>query len=396
MVKRLTSRKRGLSTRCVQGASVQHRGPAVTPIFQTSTFVFENQQEILDSVLGKSDKDLYTRWSNPTTRYTEDKISSLEGTDDTIVLSSGMAAISSAILGLTKSGDCVLSTDSIYGGTMHLFHKLQNELNIQIDFVDCNEFIDAIRDSNNRYQLCYFETPTNPTLKIVDIKGVSNAAQSAGIPSMIDSTFGSPINQRPHELGIDIIMHSATKYLGGHSDIIAGSVSASTELMTKIRGAAKLLGGTMDPFASFLLDRGLKTLQVRMERHNYNAMYLAAKLSEDSRILRVHYPGLPGHPNHDIAKRQMSGYGGMLAIDLDCCLEDANTFVDSLELFLNAVSLGGVESLASIPAMTTHQGLDEESLAEMGISPSTVRMSIGIEDAEDLLADVMSALDRIH
>jgi cystathionine beta-lyase/cystathionine gamma-synthase len=363
---------------------------------QTSTFVFENQQEILDSVLGKSDKDLYTRWSNPTTRFAENKISSLEGTEDTIVLSSGMAAISSAILGLTKAGDRILSTDSIYGGTMHFFHKLQNEFNIQIDFVDCDQFIDAIKDSNGRYKLCYFETPTNPTLKIVDIKGVSDAAQSAGIPSMIDSTFGSPINQRPYEMGIDIVMHSATKYLGGHSDIIAGSVSTSSKLMDKVRSAAKLLGGTMDPFASFLLDRGLKTLQVRMERHNHNAMYLAAKLSEDSRVLHVHYPGLPSHPNHTIAKAQMNGYGGMLALDLDCCLEDANVFVDGLELFLNAVSLGGVESLASIPAMTTHHGLSDEELAEMGISPSTVRMSIGIEDVEDLHADIKTALDKIR
>ncbi|MFX1367307.1 MAG: trans-sulfuration enzyme family protein [Promethearchaeota archaeon] len=391
----MTSKKRGLSTRCVQGIGVQHEGPAVVPIVQTSTFVFKDQQEILDSVLGKSDKDLYTRWGNPTTRNVENKISSLEGTEDSIVLSSGMAAISSAILGLIRSGGRILSTDSIYGGTMKLFHKLQNEFSIEIDFVDCNEFVDAIQESNGRHQLCYFETPTNPTLKIVDIKGVSDAAQSAGMLSMIDSTFGSPINQRPHEMGVDIVMHSATKYLGGHSDIIAGSVSTSSELMAKIRGAAKLLGGTMDPFASFLLDRGLKTLQIRMERHNHNAMYLAAKLAEDGRIIRVHYPGLPDHPNHSVARRQMSGYGGMLAVDLDCCLEDANAFVDALQLFLNAVSLGSVESLASIPAMTTHYGLSDDELAEMGISPSTVRMSIGIEDVEDLHTDIIDALDMI-
>jgi cystathionine beta-lyase/cystathionine gamma-synthase len=212
---------------------------------------------------------------------------------------------------------------------------------------------------------------------------------------MIDSTFGSPINQSPHRLGIDLVMHSATKYLGGHSDIIAGTVSGSAGLMTKVHSAAKLLGGTMDPFASFLLDRGIKTLDVRMERHNSNAMYLAKKLEQDSRIRQVHYPGLPSHPHHDVAKKQMRGFGGMLSVEIDCDLEGAKNFVDSLGIFLNAVSLGGVESLASIPALTTHYGLTPEALAEMNISESTVRLSVGIEDAEDLLTDLTSALELV-
>jgi cystathionine beta-lyase/cystathionine gamma-synthase len=212
---------------------------------------------------------------------------------------------------------------------------------------------------------------------------------------MIDSTFGSPINQRPHTLGVDLIMHSATKYLGGHSDIIAGTVSGPKELMTEVRGAAKLLGGTMDPFASFLLDRGIKTLGVRMERHNSNASYLAEQLSRDSRIRKVHYPGLSSHPHHDIAKKQMSGFGGMLSIQLDSDLAGTSKFVDSLEIFLNAVSLGGVESLASIPALSTHYGIEEHVLNEMDISSSTVRLSIGIEDPEDLLDDLMAGLDAM-
>ena len=306
-----------------------------------------------------------------------------------------MAAIASAVMGLVKGGERILSSDSIYGGTVHLFNEILPQNGIQVDYVDTDEIADILSDSGEKYKLCFFETPTNPTLKIVDIKQVADAAISTGTTSMIDSTFASPINQRPHEFGVDLVMHSATKYLGGHSDIIAGTVSASNELMTRVRGAAKLLGGTMDPFASFLLDRGIKTLGVRMERHNTNAMYLAEKLSKDHRIKQVHYPGLPTHPQHQVARNQMDGFGGMLSVDLDADLAGTRQFVDSLNLFLNAVSLGGVESLASIPVLTTHYGLGDSALSEAGICNSTVRLSVGIEDAADLLMDLMHALDSL-
>ena len=391
----MKTKKRQPSTLCVQGEYTQTSGPAVVPIMQTSTFVFENQQQMLDSVQGKTGKDVYTRWSNPTTKNVEEKMNALEGTEDTHVLASGMAAISSAIMGLVKNSERILSSDSIYGGTVNLFNKILSQSCIEVDYVDTNELADCLLDSGSKYKLCFFETPTNPTLKIVNIKGVSDAARAVGTISMIDSTFGSPINQRPHTLGVDLVMHSATKYLGGHSDIIAGTISGPKELMADVRGAAKLLGGTMDPFASFLLDRGIKTLGVRMERHNSNASYLAEKLSHDSRISKVHYPGLSSHPQHDVARRQMDGFGGMMAITLDSDLGGTSKFVDSLEIFLNAVSLGGVESLASIPALSTHYGLEESALNEMGISKSTVRLSVGIEDAEDLLGDLMAGLDAM-
>ncbi|MGY5855075.1 MAG: aminotransferase class I/II-fold pyridoxal phosphate-dependent enzyme [Candidatus Thorarchaeota archaeon] len=391
----MNTRKRKPSTLCVQGEHTQTSGPAVVPIVQTSTFVFENQQQMLDSVQGKTGKDVYTRWSNPTTKNVEEKLNALEGTEDTHVLASGMAAISSAVMGVVKSGERILSSDSIYGGTVHFFNKIVSQNGIQIDYVDTDQLADKLADSGTTYKLCFFETPTNPTLKIIDIKKVAEAARAAGTISMIDSTFGSPINQRPHELGIDLVMHSATKYLGGHSDIIAGTISGSKEIMADVRSAAKLLGGTMDPFASFLLDRGIKTLGVRMEKHNSNAQYLAEQLSEDSRIRRVHYPGLSSHPQHDVARKQMDGFGGMMSIDLDSDLAGTSKFVDSLEVFLNAVSLGGVESLASIPALTTHYGLEESALNEMGISNSTIRLSVGIEDVNDLLGDLMAGLDVI-
>jgi cystathionine beta-lyase/cystathionine gamma-synthase len=390
----MDDKKRSPSTLCVQGTEAQKSGPAVVPIVQTSTFVFEDQTDMLDSVTGKTGKDVYTRWSNPTTRNVEAKISSLEGTEDTLALSSGMAAISTAVIGLVKGGERILASESIYGGTVHFFDEVLPEYGVQIDYAETDDFHKHVMEAGDKYKLCFFETPTNPTLKIVDIEKVAEAAQATRTICMIDSTFGTPINQRPHELGVDIVMHSATKYLGGHSDIIAGTLSGSKETMSKIRSAAKLLGGTMDPFAAFLLDRGLKTLSVRVKQHNFNASYLANEMTKDSRVRRVHYPGLPGHPNHSVAKKQMSGFGGMLSIELDCDLEAAKTFVDSLDIFLNAVSLGGVESLASIPALSTHYGLAPDVLAEMGISESTIRLSVGIEDSNDLLLDLKNALDK--
>jgi cystathionine beta-lyase/cystathionine gamma-synthase len=391
----MDTKKRQPSTLCVQGKHTLTSGPAVVPIVQTSTFVFENQQQMLDSVQGKTGKDVYTRWSNPTTKNVEEKMDALECTEDTHIVASGMAAISSAIMGLVKRGERILSSDSIYGGTVNLFNKILIPNGYQIDYVDTAELADRLLDSGSNYKLVFFETPTNPTLKVIDIKKVADAAKATNTVSMVDSTFGSPINQRPYTLGVDLVMHSATKYLGGHSDIITGTISGSKKIMAEVRNAAKLLGGTMDPFASFLLDRGLKTLGVRVQRHNSNASFLAEKLSKDSRIKKIHYPGLKNHSQYDIAQKQMDGFGGMMSIDIDSDLEGTSKFVDSLDIFLNAVSLGGVESLASIPALTTHYGLDESALNEMGISSSTVRLSVGIEDCNDLLDDLMAGLDVI-
>ncbi|MHA1908226.1 MAG: trans-sulfuration enzyme family protein [Candidatus Thorarchaeota archaeon] len=390
----MIQRKRGLSTRSVQGVKKTETGPAVEPIVQTSTFVFENQDEMLRAVRGESDKHVYTRWSNPTTRSAEEKISSLEGTEDTLALSSGMAAISSTIFGFLKRGDKILSSDSIYGGTVHLFKEILPANGIEVHNAALDEFADCVRDYGRQYDMCYFETPTNPALRIIDVKAVGDAARSNGVLSVIDNTFASPINQRPHEMGIDVVIHSATKYLGGHSDIIAGTVSGSQENLQKVRKAAKLLGGTIDPFASFLLDRGIKTLGARMVWHNFNALFLADRLSRDPRVTHVHYPGLPSHPGYHIAKKQMTGFGGIMAIDIDGDLETTKQFVDSLDLFLNAVSLGGVESLASIPVLTTHYGIPENELEEMNICNSTVRLSVGIEDPEDLLQDIQYALNK--
>ncbi|MDF1541353.1 MAG: PLP-dependent aspartate aminotransferase family protein, partial [Candidatus Thorarchaeota archaeon] len=237
-------RKRGISTRSVQGTRKIESGPVVEPIVQTSTFAFRDQEEMLGAVRGESGKHVYTRWSNPTTRSAEEKISSLESTEETVALSSGMAAISSTMFGFLKSGDKIITSDSIYGGTVHLFNKILPANGIEVHYAHLDEFADMVYDHGAHYKMCYFETPTNPSLRIVDIKKVANAAKANGIISTIDNTFASPINQRPHEMGIDIIIHSATKYLGGHSDIIAGTVSGTDEHVTIARSTAKLLGGS--------------------------------------------------------------------------------------------------------------------------------------------------------
>ncbi len=391
----MTPLKRAPTTICVHGNEKQESGPAVKPIYQSSTFVFEDQQEMLASVQGKSTKDVYTRWSNPTTRAVEQKISALECTEKSFAFASGMGAISAVITGLLKKGDTLITSDSIYGGTLHLFEDVLPQQGINVEFVDLNDFVDEVEDSKGGVKICYFETPTNPSLRIIDIRKAADAARANGMISVIDNTFATPINQRPHELGVDIIIHSATKYLGGHSDIIAGTVSGDSPYIDNIIKAAKLLGATIDPFASFLLDRGLKTLGVRVEKHNKNAMFLATELSKDTRISRIHYPGLTNHPSYHIARSQMNGFGGMLTIDINGTLKQTETFVDSLELFLNAVSLGGVESLASIPALTTHYGIEASILQEMQISESTVRLSVGIENPIDLLRDIRTALDTV-
>jgi cystathionine beta-lyase/cystathionine gamma-synthase len=390
----MSKRDRHIATRCVQGTKIPIAGPVVEPIAQTSTFVFENQKEMLRAVRGRSDKNVYTRWTNPTTVNAQEKISALEGTESTLLLSSGMAAISSTVLGLAKKGDRILSSDSIYGGTLHLFEDVLPRNGMVVDFVEQDEFVDAIENSKGEHRLCFFETPTNPALRLMDIERVAEASKATGLTSIIDNTFATPINQHPHKLGIDIVIHSATKYFGGHSDLIAGSVSGRTNHIRQIDASARLLGGTIDPFASFLLERGIKTLAVRMKKHNSNAEFLARELSEDDRIRKVHYPGLASHSDHDIAKRQMDGYGGMLTIEIDGDLKSTEVFVDSLEIFLNAVSLGGVESLASIPVLTTHYGIDENVLREMNVSNSMVRLSVGIEDSHDLLYDIKNALNK--
>jgi cystathionine beta-lyase/cystathionine gamma-synthase len=286
----------------------------------------------------------------------------------------------------------VVCSAAIYGGTLHLLSDLLPKFGVSTRFVSVNELHDPDRVISTKTKLLWFESPINPTLRCVDIAAVARACRNHQVISVIDNTFASPINQQPISLGVDLVMHSATKYLNGHSDVTAGVLAGPRRLIDPIFKAKKQLGTILDPYAAYALGRGLKTLAVRVERQNSTALALARFLASDTRVAQVYYPGLEGHPDHAIAKRQMQGFGGMICIDLGGGYERAARFFDRLQLFKRAASLGGVESLCSLPVLTSQWGHSEEELARAGVTKSMARLSIGLEDPEDLIADLDHAL----
>jgi cystathionine beta-lyase/cystathionine gamma-synthase len=381
------------STEVVQRAhGLTRADPLTTPIFETTTFVFDNAQQVCDYNEGKSEKYLYTRYGNPTITAVEEKVARLEGAEAAMVLSSGQAATTTALLGLLKSGDEILCSSAVYGGTLHLIADLLTKFGIAARFASIEELRYPDRLFSSATKLLWFESPINPTLRCVDIAAVASACRAHGVTSMIDNTFASPVNQQPISLGVDLVMHSATKYLNGHSDVTAGVLAGSAELLAPVQKARRMLGTILDPYAAYALGRGLKTLVVRMDRHNNNAMKVATWLASDKRVEAVYYPGLPQHPDHDIARKQMSGFGGMVCVDLGGGYEGAARFFDSLKLFHRAASLGGVESLCSLPIITSQWGHSEEELRRAGVTHSMARLSVGLEDADDLIADLDQAL----
>jgi len=381
------------STEVVQRAHGLNKAePLTTPIFETTTFVFDNAQQVCDYNEGKSEKYLYTRYGNPTVTAVEEKVARLEGAEVAMVLSSGQAATTTALLGLLKSGDEILCSSAVYGGTLHLIADLLTKFGIVARFASIEELRYPDRLFTAATRLLWFESPINPTLRCVDIAAVASACRAHGVISMIDNTFASPVNQQPIALGVDVVMHSATKYLNGHSDVTAGVLAGSAELLAPVQKARRLLGTILDPYAAYALGRGLKTLVVRMDRHNNNAMKVATWLASDKRVEAVYYPGLPHHPDHEIARKQMSGFGGMVCVDLGGGYERAARFFDSLKLFNRAASLGGVESLCSLPIITSQWGHSEEELRRAGVTHSMARLSVGLEDPDDLIADLEQAL----
>ena len=371
---------------------LRHAEPLTTPIYETTTFVFDSAQEVRDYNEGRSDKYLYTRYGNPTVSAVEQKLAKLELADTAMLLSSGQAATTTALLGLLKSGDEIVCSSAIYGGTLHLIADLLPKFGIRSRFVSVEELRNAERVISADTRLLWFESPINPTLRCVDIASVANACRARRVISVIDNTFASPVNQQPRALGIDIVMHSATKYLNGHSDVTAGVLAGPAGLLEPVQKARRMLGTVLDPHPAYSLGRGLKTLTVRMERHNTTALTVAQWLAADDRIKDVFYPGLPQHPDHEIAKKQMRGFGGMMCVDVGGGYEGAARFFDRLKLFNRAASLGGVESLCSLPVLTSQWGHSEEELRRAGVTHSMARLSVGMEDAEDLIADLDQAL----
>ena len=383
------------ATEIIHGSQGVNRDadPLTTPIYETTTFLFDNAEEVKAYNEGRSGRFLYSRYSNPTVVAVEKTIAALEGADTAMLLSSGMAATSTALLALLASGDEVVCSAAIYGGTLHLLADLFPHYGIASRFVSIDELKQPERLLGERTKVLWFESPINPTLRCVDVAAIAAACRKKNVISIIDNTFASPVNQRPIALGVDIVMHSVTKYLNGHSDVTAGALAGPSSLMAEIESTRKLLGTVLDPSAGYAIGRGLKTLAVRMERHNANGVAVARWLEKDKRVAKVYYPGLESHPDHALAKKQMSGFGGMVCVDLGGGEQRAERFFDRLKVFKRAASLGGVESLCSLPVLTSQWGHSDEQLAEAGVTRSMARLSVGLEDPQDLIDDLDQALN---
>ncbi|WP_135228849.1 trans-sulfuration enzyme family protein [Deinococcus fonticola] len=369
-------------------------GAHAVPIYATSTFGYFDAQRGARLFAGEEPGFFYSRVLNPTVRAFEEKVANLEGTEDAVAFASGMGAASAIALTFLKSGDEVAFVGPLYGGTEGLLNEVMTQFGVTIR--EAHD-LDALRGLlSERTKLVWLETPMNPTLGIIDLQAASELAHSVGALMVVDNTFATPYLTRPTEHGVDIVMHSATKYLSGHGDVIAGVVATRAELTEPLRGhGLRHIGAALGPFEAYLLIRGVKTLPLRMEKHCQNAAALAEALQGHPAVKHLYYPGLSDHPGHTFAARQMNGkFGGLVSLDLGT-QDNAFTFLNALKLFTQAVSLGDVESLSSHPASTTHQLLGEETLARQGITPGLVRLSVGIEDSADLIADVRQALGKI-
>jgi len=383
----------GDATLAIHAGEKKHgvNGPVATPIIRSSTFTFANTAEMKRWAEGKSKAFIYTRYGNPTLAVAEAKLAQLEGGEAAVVAASGMAAISSALLAVAQAGDEIIATRQLYGGSYRLMRDLLPRMGITIHHVE-TDLAGVEQLVNAGTKALYVETPTNPTLRLVDLHKALSIARKYNLVSIIDNTFASPVLQKPLALGFDMVVHSATKYLAGHSDLIAGAVVGSEKWMHHVRDNIIYLGASMDPDAAFLLIRGIKTLEPRVHRQCANAMAVARFLERHPKVARVHYPGLPSHPDHRLARRQMKGFGGMLAFDLKGGLKAARRLCDRVRIFLLAASLGGVESLVVLPIYTSHYRMSPKELAAAGVGPGTVRVSVGLEDPKDLVEDLRQAL----
>lgn len=363
------------------------------PIYETSTFVFESAADVQAYAEGRASGYLYSRYDNPTVVAVEAKLAAVDGAEASLVFGSGMAAISTALFGLLQAGDEVVCCAAIYGGTFHLLNGLAARFGVTTRWASLDEFAapDALIGPKTR--MVWFESPTNPTLRLIDVRKVAAACQAVGVLSVADNTFASPLNQPVLAMGVDISMQSVTKYLNGHSDVTGGVLSGRQGLIDRLAKTRRLLGGILDPQPAYALGRGMKTLALRVAAHNANAQAIADALHGHPALAAVHYPGLPSHPDHAIAKMQMTGFGGMLCLDLAGGQTAAFRAFDRLRVIQRATSLGGVESLCSLPILTSQFGLSDDALARAGVTRGMMRISVGLEDAADLIADLRQAIE---
>jgi cystathionine beta-lyase/cystathionine gamma-synthase len=385
---------KGSSTTLIHSGEGRSGGvaPLTTPIFETTTYTFDSADAIRKYNAGASGHFLYSRYENPTVMSAEAKIAAADGAERALLFGSGMAAASTLLMALLKPGDEVVCGAAVYGGTFHLLNELLARFGVHPRFVALGEFGRLETLISDRTRLVWFESPTNPHLRCVDIGRVAAACRARGVTSVIDNTFASPINQRPLDMGVDLSMQSASKYLNGHSDVTAGVVSGRGDLIERVNLARRRLGGILDPQAAYALGRALKTLPLRVARHNANGMAVAAAIEGHPKVARVLYPGLASHPDHAIAAAQMRGFGGMVCLDVADGEAGACRAFDRLQIIKRAASLGGAESVCSLPFLTSHWGYSDADLKAADITKGMMRLSIGLEDPEDLIADLQQAL----
>jgi methionine-gamma-lyase len=387
-------RRKGLQTRLAHAAEAHNPTPGVAPaIFQTSTFRLATPEEGADLATQVAPSTFYTRYGHPNAKQVEAAVADLEGAEAALAAGSGMAAITIAVMSNLSAGDHIVAQNTHYTSALSLVAHTLPRYGIevtQVDQTDTEAFARAIR-ANTR--VIYTESPTNPTLDLTDLRATADLAHSAGALAITDNTFSSAYNQRPHELGYDLVVHSATKYLNGHADVAAGVITGSKELIASAWEYLRVYGPVLHPFEAWLLRRGLQTYGIRMAVHNRNAMQVAQFLHEHPAVERVYYPGLPSHPQHELAKRQMvGGFGGMLSFEVKGGYDAAYRVIGRTEVCVLAVSLGGIETLITHPASMVHTHQSDEERATAGISPSLIRLSVGIEDVEDIMEDLDRAL----
>ena len=366
----------------------------VPPVFNTSTYVFKNMQELRDYVKGDDSLYLYSRYTNPTVEACETKLAALEGGQKCLVTSSGQAAASSAVFGILRKGDHLVATPTLYGGVFSLLSEIVPGTGLEVSFADSPSIEDVKKAIRPETKVIYTESPTNPNMTLVDLKAVAELAHENDAVMMVDNTFATPINQNPLELGADVVIHSGTKYLGGHSDLVCGAIVGAHENMRKIFEYRKTIGTNLDPHACFMLLRGMKTLALRVEKQNANAMAVATHLEKHSKVRNVRYPGLESSPYHEMARKQMRGFGGMICFEIDGGLDAVGKVIEEMKIFIHATSLGGVESLVSIPVLTSHISYSKEELKRADVNDGMIRLSCGIEDPLDLIEDLERALAK--
>ena len=381
-------------TEAVRGADTldKRKAPMAQPIYQTSTFQVTDSEEQLRAT---GTDMFYTRYGNPTHTAVESAIAELEGADAGLLFASGMGAITTSILALVQSGDHIVAQRDVYGGVTKFFSTWLPRMGVETTLVDTTDYEQHARAIRPNTKLIYLESPTNPTLRVVDLRKPVELARQHQLITLIDSTFATPINQRPLDFGIDVVLHAATKYLAGHTDLICGAAAGRRDLIDQIRATRTTLGSVMDPHAAFLLLRGIKTLALRVERQNESALRIAEFLVQHPKVRSVNYPFLPDHPQRALAMEQMKGGGGVLSFEVDGTGEDAKRLSEGLRLFTLAPSLGGVESLVSIPVLTSHAMISADLRQKMGVTEQMVRLSVGIENADDLIADLQRALTSV-